>query len=619
MRIFFSFLISFSLFFFCAAQKGSSEVQSMRAMAERNFLQKDSLKFYTSKLKTFSLRENSKYAEALTNKYSSQLSFLNRDFTAANRQANAGLSYFKTHNFTEDEADIYRILGKIELLNDKKDLAYGFFRKAQMLYDTCEDLTNPDKNHLALNDLAYLYILNGNYSRAMEMLSKSQKESMSDEVLANTFSLFSILSNRIDNFQESIKYFKLSKAIYLKKGRHTAALICDMNIAINYYYSKDYKRAIKELKSTLNKTTDSKEHYPLLLRGNLFLSNCYLELKQIKQATFHFNKVEHLVDSKQHEYDFQFETIYFQTKALFLAEEKKYVEAEEILLEFVKNKLSVESIDSKIYFYKELEKLAKFQNKVSAVSAYRDSVHVYEEKKRLENQKNTTDLLIAEFKFNTVEKELQLKNKENELLKLKEKNQQLLLMTILGGIVLSLLFFVILYSRQRKINAIREEMFAKDKQFLETINKQKAVELEFKNKEILDFALHISEKNEILNEIKTKLKELPQKESLLKTRVNDIMMFINNTIDQNSDKVALYAEINDVKDSFLQKIAVLFPDLTEKEIRVASLVRMQMSSKQIGQQLNITPASVDNYRSVLRKKMQIPKEQNLQEFLSDLG
>ncbi len=213
---------------------------------------------------------------------------------------------------------------------------------------------------------------------------------------------------------------------------------------------------------------------------------------------------------------------------------------------------------------------------------------------------------------------MQLKNKENELLKLKEKNQQLLLMTILGGIVLSLLFFVILYSRQRKINAIREEMFAKDKQFLETINKQKAVELEFKNKEILDFALHISEKNEILNEIKTKLKELPQKESLLKTRVNDIMMFINNTIDQNSDKVALYAEIDDVKDSFLQKIAVLFPDLTEKEIRVASLVRMQMSSKQIGQQLNITPASVDNYRSILRRKMQVPKEKSLQDFLTDL-
>ncbi len=79
-------------------------------------------------------------------------------------------------------------------------------------------------------------------------------------------------------------------------------------------------------------------------------------------------------------YDFLFESVYFETKALFLAKEKKYVEAEEILLEFVKNKLSVESIDSKIYFYKELEKLAKFQNKVSAVSAYRDSVHVYEEK-----------------------------------------------------------------------------------------------------------------------------------------------------------------------------------------------------------------------------------------------
>jgi len=607
------------MFITCVAQEGSSKILSIRAAAEKNFLKKDSLIFYKSRLRESSLREKSKYVGALIYKYSSQISFLNRDFATASLEANKGLSYFKTHNLAEDEADTYRILGNIELLNDKSDIAYGYFRKSQMLYANCENLTNPDKVYLALNDLAYLYILNGNFSRAMELLSKTQKEAKSDEVLANTFSLFSVLSNRIDNFQESIKYFKLSKAIYLKEGRNTAALICDMNIAINHYHLKDYKKAIKELKAVLSKTTNSKEYYPLQLRGNLFLSNSYLEQSQYKQAIYYFDKVEQLVHSKQHEYDFLFESVYFETKALFLAKERKYDKAEKILLDFVENKLSGESTGSKIYFYKELIKLAKLQNKTECITAYQDSINVYEEKKRLEIQKTTTDLQIAEFKFNTIEKELELKNKENELLKLKEKNLEILITSIFGGIILSLLFFTILYSRQRKINTIREEMLLKEKQYLEIINKQKAFEIEFKNKEILDFALHISEKNEILNEIKTKLKELPQKESLLKTRVNDIMMFINNTIDQNSDKVALYAEIDDVKDSFLQKIAVLFPDLTEKEIRVASLVRMQMSSKQIGQQLNITPASVDNYRSVLRKKMQIPKEQNLQEFLSDLG
>ncbi len=289
------------MFITCVAQEGSSKILSIRAAAEKNFLKKDSLIFYKSRLRESSLREKSKYVGALIYKYSSQISFLNRDFATASLEANKGLSYFKTHNLAEDEADTYRILGNIELLNDKSDIAYGYFRKSQMLYANCENLTNPDKVYLALNDLAYLYILNGNFSRAMELLSKTQKEAKSDEVLANTFSLFSVLSNRIDNFQESIKYFKLSKAIYLKEGRNTAALICDMNIAINHYHLKDYKKAIKELKAVLSKTTNSKEYYPLQLRGNLFLSNSYLEQSQYKQAIYYFDKVEQLVHSKQHE------------------------------------------------------------------------------------------------------------------------------------------------------------------------------------------------------------------------------------------------------------------------------------------------------------------------------
>lgn len=84
-------------------------------------------------------------------------------------------------------------------------------------------------------------------------------------------------------------------------------------------------------------------------------------------------------------------------------------------------------------------------------------------------------------------------------------------------------------------------------------------------------------------------------------------------------KAQVYSDVNEIKDSFFQQLEFKFPSLTEKEKRVASLVRMQLSSKQIGQQLNITPASVDNYRSVLRKKMKLTKEDSLFEYLNQLG
>ena len=72
---------------------------------------------------------------------------------------------------------------------------------------------------------------------------------------------------------------------------------------------------------------------------------------------------------------------------------------------------------------------------------------------------------------------------------------------------------------------------------------------------------------------------------------------------------------DNTKDDFHHKLRKLYPELSEKEKRVATLVRLDLSSKQIGIKLNITKASVNNYRYSLRKKMNIPKEVFLYDFI----
>ena len=97
-----------------------------------------------------------------------------------------------------------------------------------------------------------------------------------------------------------------------------------------------------------------------------------------------------------------------------------------------------------------------------------------------------------------------------------------------------------------------------------------------------------------------------------------MIIFINDDISQNKEKVQLYSEIDETTNSFNHKLTNLYPDLTEKERRIATLVRLNHTSKQISLQLNITPASVDNYRSILRKKMDVQKGASIVKFIKNI-
>ena len=156
----------------------------------------------------------------------------------------------------------------------------------------------------------------------------------------------------------------------------------------------------------------------------------------------------------------------------------------------------------------------------------------------------------------------------------------------------------------------------KDLMALKQENTEK--EIEFKNKQITDFAIHISEKNDLLEDIKQKIKKLPILNKTTATQINDVIVFINDDINQNKEKVQLYSEIDETTSSFNHNLTNLYPNLTEKERRIATLVRLNHTSKQISLQLNITPASVDNYRSILRKKMSVPKGAPIVKFIKNI-
>ena len=76
--------------------------------------------------------------------------------------------------------------------------------------------------------------------------------------------------------------------------------------------------------------------------------------------------------------------------------------------------------------------------------------------------------------------------------------------------------------------------------------------------------------------------------------------------------------IDDLNSGFIAKLSELYPELTNSEKRLASLLKIGMSSKEISLIMSMEPKSVDMARYRLRKKLNLESNDNLCDFLGKI-
>ena len=83
--------------------------------------------------------------------------------------------------------------------------------------------------------------------------------------------------------------------------------------------------------------------------------------------------------------------------------------------------------------------------------------------------------------------------------------------------------------------------------------------------------------------------------------------------DQDWENFAMH--FNMVNTDFFNKLKDRFPDLTPNELKLCAYLKMNLSTKEIAQLMNITIKAVEVGRYRLRKKLHIQPETNLYDFL----
>jgi DNA-binding CsgD family transcriptional regulator len=142
-------------------------------------------------------------------------------------------------------------------------------------------------------------------------------------------------------------------------------------------------------------------------------------------------------------------------------------------------------------------------------------------------------------------------------------------------------------------------------------------ELRHMNNELATSTMHLLNKNEFITSIKSSLDHLIKKSQHddLKKELFQITRQIEQNISADADWEHFQLHFDRVHGDFSNRFKVAFPTLSPQEIKLSAYLRMNLSSKEIAQLLNISVRGVEISRYRLRKKLQLDRNKNLQEFI----
>jgi len=440
--------------------------------------------------------------------------------------------------------------------------AYYFIYKAQK-----EIETNPPKDKRFLLQfhqsfgLSYFYFKRFNEARSQYQLAyRSPNLSQQDKIsILNTLGLI----NREQGFSDSSKcYFERALKIANQLKHQPWIAVISGNLGHYYWIKKEYKKArrLTELDYTVSLKTHQKGSAvnALTLLIQLDLKDNQLSLAQQK-----LSKLEELLSD---EYNTQQYRVYYRAKTAILESSGNYKEA--------------------------LESFRKGQ-------LYNDTIT---------KQTDIENIRKTEFQINFERKQAEL-----SLLQERKKRDDIMLYGLSGITVVIILIFILVFKsaakrrkREREIAMLKQHQIEK--------------ELETTEKEMRKMLSNLIEKNQLVEQLTDEIHqfqltpEYPVSEEKMKM-IDRLQSFTLLTDDDWLEFKKLFEKLNP---DFFNKVAAYSFDLTNAEIRLITLIKLNLSNLEMSRALGISPDSVRKTSLRLRKKLHMDLHEELVKFILNL-
>ncbi|RAJ11113.1 YXYXY domain-containing protein [Chitinophaga skermanii] len=163
------------------------------------------------------------------------------------------------------------------------------------------------------------------------------------------------------------------------------------------------------------------------------------------------------------------------------------------------------------------------------------------------------------------------------------------------------------------------ELDRNEKEIIQLKNQKLETDISFKNSELLTMTINLVQRGEVLKKIKDNITALMKLDSGEHTPAfRNLLKQIREVEKSNEDWDQFSIHFNNVNFDFFNDLKRLFPEVTPNDLKLCAYLRMNLSTKEIAQLLNITLKAVEIARYRLRKKLQLMPDTNLSEFLMHL-
>ena len=510
--------------------------------------------------------------------------------------------------------------------------------------------------------------IDSSYNKAMELRFQDQEKAIdlftlcfeNNLKLKDTLNATNCLLKKAEVYENKAQYAQAYDAIW------KALILCDQSKNDNiksviyqklgrvYSYYKREDQSIKFLKKALNLQKElekngkiNKEdlvpyYYAIAATnrelkhkelGKVYLDSAYLSYSQTKQTIplaylefekanllFQNNEVQKAIDIME-----QIRPWFKENQPSYLVLFDKYLgdmyfkkgdtnKSEELYQKSLNTSQEYKShIDFTPLVYESLANL--YLNRGDYKNAFININNAKKLDAKFFDARSSNNRTLLEIKDNyRIEKERQEKLIQAQHLKQLEQADKIKKLQLI--ILLSSIIFLVIIG----FNFIRN-LRAKHKAEKELINRKNELEihkaqelLQLKNKELAVSALQLIEKDEFLKNIKTIVRG---KDDKLKIHeINKILRTISITNNQNWEEFKI--RFIDVNKEFYDKMFEKFPNLSQTDQKICALVKLNFSSKEMSRLLGISVESVHTSRHRIRKKLDLSRDVNLEDFINSL-
>lgn len=218
--------------------------------------------------------------------------------------------------------------------------------------------------------------------------------------------------------------------------------------------------------------------------------------------------------------------------------------------------------------------------------------------------------------------QFETEKKEKELIQSQALSQQraarnTILSISLGALFLlsGLLIYHLIQKRKRDQKILQQEKDLESEK-----RKSTERELEFKQRELTAKALQLASKNEFLSNLEEQIIQLRSETDHQVNRSSlAIARHIRHDAINDQEWEQFTREFNSLNQGFVNRLKATHSSLTGNDLRLISLIHMNLSSKDVANSLRISLDGVKKARYRLRKKMGLSKEVSLQEYVMSLA